>query len=147
MAASRPEQLDRIVKRFQRRTDPKQRYQQLLSYAQKLPPMPDAEKTPANRVSGCVSQVYIEAHCEDGNVFYRGDADAQLVKGLVGLLVEGFSGLPPETILQVTPDFIDETGLQASLTPSRANGFYNIFQAIQKKAIALKRDRSAIENG
>jgi cysteine desulfuration protein SufE len=52
----------------------------------------------------------------------------------VAFLIEGLNGLSPQEILALTPDFIAETGLQVSLTPSRANGFYNIFQLMKKKA-------------
>ena len=43
---------------------------------------------------------------------------------------------------EVTPDFIQETGLNVSLTPSRANGFYNIFKTMQKKAWECGSDAS-----
>lgn len=82
-----------------------------------------------------MSQVYITANLADGKVLYQGDSDAQLVKGLVGLLVEGLSGLTPAEIVTITPDFIQDTGLNVSLTPSRANGFYNIFQMMKKKGL------------
>jgi cysteine desulfuration protein SufE len=134
MTSSLPPNLDRIVEKFKRRTDPKQRYQQLLWYANKLEPLPQEAKISANKVNGCVSQVYITAELEDGKIWYRGDSDAQLVKGLVAFLIEGLNGLTPKEVLAVTPDFIAETGLQVSLTPSRANGFYNIFQLMKKKA-------------
>ncbi|EDX72873.1 MAG: SufE family protein [Coleofasciculus sp. D1-CHI-01] len=133
-----PDSLAKIVQRFKRRTNPKQRYEQLLWYAKKLQDMPEADKTPENKVQGCVSQVYITANLEDGKVWYQGDSDAQLVKGLVALLIEGLNGLPPEDIVDVSPEFIQETGLNVSLTPSRANGFYNIFQTMKKKALGFK---------
>ncbi|MGQ4646606.1 SufE family protein [Lyngbya aestuarii] len=133
-----PDSLARIVERFKRRTDPKQRYAQLLWYAKKLKEMPEEDKVPENKVPGCVSQVFMTANLEDGKVWYKGDSDAQLVKGLVALLIEGLNGLTPEEILQVSPDFIQETGLNVSLTPSRANGFYNIFQTMKKKALGYK---------
>ncbi|MGV2829754.1 SufE family protein [Myxosarcina sp. GI1(2024)] len=135
--------LERIVDRFKRRSNPKQKYEQLLWYAKKLPPMPEEDKTMENKVKGCVSQVYITASLKDGKVEYQGDSDAQLVKGLVALLIEGLSDLPPETIIKIQPDFIEETGLKVSLTPSRANGFYNIFQMMQKKALEFKLETSA----
>ena len=133
-----PDSLAKIVQRFKRRTNPKQRYEQLLLYAKKLQDMPEADKTPENKVQGCVSQVYITANLEDGKVWYQGDSDAQLVKGLVALLIEGLNGLPPDEIINVSPEFIQETGLNVSLTPSRANGFYNIFQTMKKKALGFK---------
>ncbi|MFM7427103.1 MAG: SufE family protein [Elainella sp.] len=137
-SAPLPPALAQIVQRFQRVTDPKQRYEQLLALAKRLDAFPEAEKTPENKVSGCASQVYITAELVDGKVKYQGDSDSQLVKGLVALLIRGLDGLPPAEIVQVTPDFIQDTGLNVSLTPSRANGFYNIFQKMQQKALQLK---------
>lgn len=132
---TRPEKLDKIVQKFQRRDNPKQKYEQLLWYAQKLAPLPESAKTSENKVSGCVSQVYITSFLEDGKIFYQGDSDAQLVKGLVAFLIEGLNGLTPTVIINLTPDFIEETGLQVSLTPSRANGFLNIFKKMQQQAL------------
>ena len=142
-SATLPPNLDRIVQRFKRRSNPKQRYEQLLWYAKKLEEMPQEGKTPENKVPGCVSQVYITADLKDGKVWYQGDSDARLVKGLVALLIEGLNGLTPQEVLQVTPDWIDETGLKVSLTPSRANGFYNIFQTMKKKALGFQLGMSA----
>lgn len=138
MSSILPPNLEKIVQRFQRHTDPKKRYEQLLWYAKKLEPMPETGKVADNKVHGCVSQVYITADLKDGKVWYQGDSDAQLVKGLVALLIEGLNGLTPQEILQVTPNFIEDTGLQVSLTPSRANGFYNIFKMMQKKAFTFE---------
>ena len=133
-----PPNLARIVEKFKRRSDPKKRYEQLLWYAKKLEGMPEDSKIEENKVQGCVSQVYITADLEEGKIWYKGDSDAQLVKGLVALLIEGLNGLTPNEIIEVTPDFIEETGLNVSLTPSRANGFYNIFQMMKKKALAFQ---------
>ncbi|NJR48425.1 MAG: SufE family protein [Leptolyngbyaceae cyanobacterium CSU_1_3] len=130
-----PASLERIVKRFQQISEPKRRYEYLLWFAKRLPPFPDEQKVAEHKVPGCVSQVYVTASLEQGKVIFQGDSDAQLTKGLVGLLVEGLNGLTPAEIIQLTPDFIQQTGLDISLTPSRANGFYNIFQTMQQKAL------------
>ena len=134
---TRPEKLDKIVQKFKRRDNPKQKYEQLLWYGKKLPEMAESAKTCENKVSGCVSQVYITSKLEDGKIFYQGDSDAQLVKGLVAFLITGLNGLTPTEIITLTPDFIEETGLQVSLTPSRANGFFNIFKKMQQQALLL----------
>jgi cysteine desulfuration protein SufE len=132
---SLPPSLAKIVQRFQRATDQKRRYEQLIWYGTKLNPLTEADKVPENKVPGCVSQVFITAALNDGKVIFSGDSDSQLTKGLVGLLIEGLNGLTPTEIVQLAPDFIQETGLNVSLTPSRANGFYNIFKTMQKKAL------------
>ena len=138
MSASRPAAIEKIVSRFQQTTDPKRRYEQLLWFAKKLDPLPEQEKTPENKVPGCVSQVFVTASLDQGGVVYRADSDAQITKGLVALLVQGMNGLTPEQILDLSPDFIKDTGLDVSLTPSRANGFYNIFKKMQQIAAGLR---------
>jgi len=133
-----PAALEKIVQRFARVADPKRKYEQLIYYAKKVEAMPDEDKVDANKVMGCVSQVFITATLDAGKVQFAGDSDAQLVKGLVGLLLEGLNGLTPSEIIGLQPDFIKDTGLDVSLTPSRANGFYNIFKLMQQKAIELQ---------
>lgn len=135
---SLPTALKKIVERFQRATEAKRRYEQLIWYAQKLQEFPEIDKLPANKVPGCVSQVYVTASLADDKVIFQGDSDSQLTKGLLALLIEGLNGSTPTEIVQLTPDFIQETGLNVSLTPSRANGFYNIFKTMQKKALECK---------
>jgi len=137
MAASRPASIDKIVRRFQRASDPKRRYEQLLWFAKKLDPFPEEAKVPDNKVPGCVSQVYVIADLQDGKMYYQADSDAQITKGLVALLIKALNGLTPQEVVDLTPDFIKETQLDVSLTPSRANGFYNIFKMMQKKAMAF----------
>ncbi|MGB3239084.1 MAG: SufE family protein [Geitlerinemataceae cyanobacterium] len=134
---SLPPTLDKMVQRFKRATEPKRRYEQLLYLAQKLDDFPADAKIPENKVQGCVSQVYITATLEDGKIQFQGDSDAQLTKGLLAFLIEGINGITPGEVIQLAPDFIAETGLAASLTPSRANGFYNIFKTMQQKALIL----------
>lgn len=141
----RPIALEKLVQKFKRQPDPKRRYELLIWLARKLDPMPEGYKVPDNRVRGCVSQVHVSAKLDNGKVYYTGDSDSQLVKGLVALLIQGLSGLSALDILAVNPDFIEETGLNVSLTPSRANGFYNIFQMMKQKA-ALLAEASAVQS-
>jgi cysteine desulfuration protein SufE len=134
---SPPPKLEQIVQKFQTIKEPKRRYEYLLSFAKRVPPLRDVDKTSTNRVPGCVAQVYLTASLQEGNIFYCADADAQIPKGLVGFLIEGLNGVTPEEVIHLPPDFIKETGLNMSLTPSRSNGFYNIFQSMKQRAIIL----------
>lgn len=137
MPADRPESIEKIVARFQKATDPKRRYEQLLWFAKKLDPLPDEYKTPENKVPGCVSQVFVVADLVEGKVVFQADSDAQITKGLVALLIKALNGLSPGEIVALSPEFIKDTQIDVSLTPSRANGFYNIFKTMQQKAQVL----------
>ena len=59
------------------------------------------------------------------------------VQGLAALLVQGLSGCQPQQIVQIPPNFIEKLGLQQSLTPSRNNGFLNMFRMMQRKSLEL----------
>lgn len=58
-------------------------------------------------------------------------------QGLAALLVTGLSGCTPAEILSVEPGFIEMLGLKQSLTPSRNNGFLNMFRLMQRKTLEL----------
>lgn len=62
---------------------------------------------------------------------------AQFVQGLAALLVLGLNGSPPEAVVKMNPDWISQMGLQQSLTPSRNNGFFNMFKLMQQKSLEL----------
>jgi len=129
--------LDRMVSRLRGTNDPRRRYEYVLWLARRLQPLPESLRQDMFRVRGCVSQVYVVGQLEDRILRWQGDSDAQITKGLLALLIEGLSGLPPEAVASMDPGFIAETGLQASLTPSRANGFLNIFRMMQAQARRL----------
>ncbi|KAL3675340.1 hypothetical protein R1sor_025288 [Riccia sorocarpa] len=133
-----PAKLQEIVKLFQAVPDSKQKYEQLLYYAKQLKPLAKEFQTKENKVEGCVSQVWVKPTLiEDNRVLFEADSDSLLTKGLAALLVEGLSGATVSEILKVTPDFIQMLGLKQSLTPSRSNGFLNMFKLMQKKTINL----------
>lgn len=135
--ATGSQKLDQIVDRLKGTADPKRRYEYVLWLAKKLEPLPEEFRNDVFKVKGCVSQVYVVGQLVDGKLHWQGDSDAAITKGLLALLIEGTEGLDPSAMAGIDPAFLSETGLQASLTPSRANGFLNIFKMMQAQARAL----------
>jgi cysteine desulfuration protein SufE len=135
--ATGSEKLDQIVERLKGTADPKRRYEYVLWLAKKLQPLPEEFRNDAFKVKGCVSQVYVVGQLVEGKLHWQGDSDAAITKGLLALLIEGMEGLEPAAAAAIDPAFLSETGLQASLTPSRANGFLNILKQMQAQALAL----------
>lgn len=136
-SGSGSEALNQMVERLSSTSDPKRRYEYVLWLGKKLQPFPDALRLDGYKVKGCISQVYVVAELQNGRLHWQGDSDAAITKGLLALLMEGMEGLTPEQALALEPSVLAATGLQASLTPSRANGFLNIFRAMQAQARGL----------
>ena len=128
-----PLPLQEIINEFEDCFDRMERYELLFSYASKLP----HELTPENwneknRVKGCQSRAHVECILdENGGFQIHGAADANLIQGLIAILAIAVDGLPPSKVAILNPSFVDEMDVKASLTPSRANGFLNMFEMIR----------------
>ena len=129
--------LDQLAERLNSTSDPRKRYEYVLWLAKKLPSMPSELQTDERKVKGCVSQVFIASELVNGRLRWQGDSDALITKGLLALLIKGLGDLTPAQVMAVDPGFIAATGLQSSLTPSRANGFLNILRMMMQQASAL----------
>ncbi len=135
--------LDKIVSRLSSTEDPRKRYEYVIWLGKKLPPMSIELQINEFKVSGCISQVYVCGKIVEGRLKWEGDSDALITKGLLALLIQGLSNLTPEEVTQIDPGFITATGLNSSLTPSRANGFLNILLCMQAQAQNLSVDKSS----
>jgi len=129
--------LDKTIERLNSTVDQRRRYEYILWLAKKFPQMPNELLAKAIKVKGCVSEVYVLGELVDGKIKWQGFSDALITKGLLALLIQGLNDLSPEEVIAIDPEFIEATGLQASLTPSRANGFLNILLNMQAQAREL----------
>ena len=129
--------IDKMVERLRSTSDQRKRYEYVLWLAKSLPQMPEELKSDIYKVKGCISQVYVFGELVNGRINWIGDSDALITRGLLALLIKGLNDLTPQEILTVDPKFIEDTGLRGSLTPSRANGFLNIFLNMSNQAKLL----------
>jgi cysteine desulfuration protein SufE len=74
----------------------------------------------------------------EGNVQFRADSDAIITKGLAALMVRVMNGLPPAAIAQADLWFIEKIGLDAHLSPTRANGLRSMVQQMKHYGIAFQ---------
>ena len=133
--------IDDLVEDFELFEDWEERYRYIVDLGKKLPPMPDDEKIEDNKVRGCMSQVWITCQPEtaDGDTIlsFRADSDAFIVKGLIAILLELYSGRRPQEILTVdATEALTRLGLESHLSPNRRNGFVAMVDRIRKEAQA-----------
>jgi cysteine desulfuration protein SufE len=110
----------------------------VIELGRELPDLPEGARTDANKVRGCVSQVWIEDGVSDGKIWLRGDSDSHLVRGLVAITIALYSGKTPTEALAVDAMAVyRELGLEAHLTPQRSNGVRSMIERIRSDAQAL----------
>ena len=114
------------------------RYRYVIELGEALPPFPESERTAANKVPGCVSQVWLTADGGDGadpTVTFQGDSDAHIVRGLVAIMLALFSGRKASEILAIdAEETLRALGLDEHLTPQRANGLRSMIKRIKRNA-------------
>ena len=64
-------------------------------------------------------------------------AVTQIVQGLMAITAIAVNGLSPVHVSELSPEYANAMGIQSTLTPSRANGFLNMFKRVQEEAIKL----------
>ena len=128
------ESLDHLIERLQSTSDPKRRYEYILWLAKSLPVLTEDLHLETTKVKGCISEVYVLGILINGKIKWKGYSDALITKGLLAFLIKGLNDLTPFEVLSIDKKFIEMTGLSKSLTPSRANGFLNIFLKMKDQA-------------
>lgn len=113
------------------------KYQKIIELGKALPKLDPSLKTPQNIVKGCQSTVYLHSRLEGERIIFEAESDALISLGLAALLILVYSNETAETILKITPDYLDELGIRASLSPNRANGLYNIHLRMKQDALKL----------
>lgn len=114
--------------------DPQERLMLLVDRARRFPALPATERIEANRVHACVSVVWLSAAARDGVCVFRGDAESPVVRALVLLLCEFFTGLAPAVIAASEHDPLEALGVTRNLSPTRRNGLAATRQTIREFA-------------
>ena len=138
MTADLPSDADELVENFALFDDWEDRYGYLVDLGEKLPALPEAEKTEANKVQGCMSQVwFVRRPSPDGTLRWEGDSDATIVKGLIAVLQVLYGGKTPEEARRVDVDAVFERlGLERHLSMNRRNGFFSMVSKLREWASA-----------
>ena len=115
-----------------------EKYEYIIDMGKKLAPLDESFKTDDCKIKGCQSSVWIYSFEKDGRVFFEGDSDAVIVKGLVSLMIHVLSGHTPQAIIDAPLGFIDEVGLSSHLAQTRSNGLRAMIKQMKLDATAFK---------
>ena len=126
------QQLTSLRELFMLFEDPKDKFVQLMDMAKESEHLKENEKIEKNKINGCTSRawVVIEQNSDDTYSF-RTDSDSLIVKGLLTILEQIFSGQTADNILSTNSnDILYSIGLDKTITSQRTNGFSSAVQKI-----------------
>lgn len=127
-----------IVDEFSLFDDWMDKYSYLIELGKELPLIDEKYKNETHLISGCQSRVWIHAQDENGVIKFTADSDAVITKGIISLLIRVLSGSSSSEIINADFSFIDQIGLKAHLSPTRANGLVSMIKQMQLYARAFK---------
>lgn len=134
--------IDTIIENFKIVEDDDMRLEYLIELGRALPPMPESERTEANRVHGCESQVWIDTKAEpsDGTprLVLHGFSDSFIVRGFVALMVALYTGKTPREAAETDGlDLFRQLRFGAHVTSKRSNGVRAMAERIHRDAVRL----------
>lgn len=129
--------LAELVEEFDLLGDWEGRIEYVIELGKGLAPLPDADRTEANKVPGCAAQVWLAVRREGDRLVFAADSDSALSKGNIALLLRLYSGRTPGEILGFDARAaLDRLGLPSALTRQRANGLNSMVGRIREAAAA-----------
>jgi cysteine desulfuration protein SufE len=127
--------LEELVGEFDILGDWEERYRYVIDLGRTLAPLRPEERTDANKVRGCASQVWLITEPQGGTLSFRGDSDAHIVRGLIAILLRLYSGRTPAEILGFDAKAaFAKLGLTGHLSSQRANGLASMAERIHRDA-------------
>lgn len=126
-----------IKKSFASCSSSEEKYRHLMHLGSLLSPLPSHLKIESNLVPGCQSRLYLACLYNEGHISFLASSDALISAGLAALLIAAYNEVPPVTLFQCPPDFLQELGIVTSLSPNRSHGLANIYLRMKKDALLL----------
>lgn len=134
---------DDIAENFELFDDWEDRYRYVIDLGKDLPPLAQDRRTDATKVDGCASQVWlvpeVRAQGSDERLFFEGDSDAMIVRGLIAVLIALISGqrLSDIRAMDIRAE-LARLQLDQALSAQRSNGLRAMVTRIEDIARAAK---------
>src|SRR4051794_13454792 len=140
--------LHEIRAEFAELDDPVDRTTYLIEVGRTLPPLDERFKSEENRVLGCQARVWLvaeERHGPPRTLEFLADSDAQIVRGLIAVLLAAFNGKTPAEIVAFPIDKLFAELKLPALVPMRSNGLTAMVRRIQAIAKVAAHNQPATE--
>ena len=124
-------EFQQIIDDFDFFDDWEDKYRYVIEEGKKMPDLDETLKVDSNKVTGCASQVWLHFSNSD-KLYFDGDSDAIIVKGLIALLRKLYNGTPINDIKNINAlENLKKLGLDDHLSAQRSNGLKAMVERIQ----------------
>ncbi len=133
-------EFEEIVENFELFDDWEDRYRYVIELGRAMEPLPDDLRTPDTKVDGCASQVWLipEVKANGGGedcLYFRGDSDAMIVRGLIAVLRALYCGQPLGEVPKIDAEHeLGRLDLEQHLSSQRSNGLKAMVRRINELA-------------
>ena len=132
-------ELDNLIADIEFFDDWEDKYKYIIDLGKTSPSLSEEDKNEKNKVDGCASQVWFLVKEEEENnnklLYFKGDSDALIVKGLANILFSIFSGKTPKEIIEIDAfEKLKVLNLEKNLTMQRSNGLSAMIKRIKQEA-------------
>lgn len=120
-----------LIENFSYLTDWEDKYRYLIELGDSMPPFPEKEQTPENKVEGCMSQVWFIHTLNGDKHHFQATSDAHIVRGLEAVLIILINDKTTAEIKEIRiEEIFNQLGLEDNLSPTRRNGFFAMIERI-----------------
>lgn len=127
--------IEELIENFSFFENWEEKYQYVIDLGRKLEPLDETFKTEQWKVKGCQSQVWLVPNYTEGKLYFKGDSDAILVRGIIAIVLLIYNNKTPEEIKSIDVlKIFAKLGLEENLTPSRRNGMLSMVAKIKEYA-------------
>lgn len=124
--------VDTLIEDFSFLENWEDRYKYLIELGNQLQHLSDDQKIDEWKIAGCQSQVWIIPHIEKDRIYFEGDSDAIIVRGIISIVFEIFKDKSAQEILDIdVEEIFDKMGLREHITPNRRSGMLSMVDKIK----------------
>ena len=110
------------------------KYNYIMDLGTELPLIPEESKNTQTKVEGCQSASWLIVDEKDGKLYFKGDSESILGKGVISMLLNLLNGQPAKDIANYDFNLIHQIDLPNHLSPTRKMGLEAIMKRINELA-------------
>lgn len=127
-------QANKIIDNFSLFHSWEEKYEYLIELGREMEPLNPLFKNDNHLIHGCQSKVWLYCEKKNEKLYFYGDSDALITKGIVAIIIQLYSGLNKKEIKTEANDVFKKIGLRDHLSMTRANGLNLMINRIKQFA-------------